>query len=82
MHIEDHFAEQATISSFEFFPPTTERGAEKLFETIRRLEALKPFFVSVTYGAGGSTRDITWCGTGSVTGAVKIGSRYGFATIG
>jgi len=59
MHIEDYFAQQATISSFEFFPPRTERGAEKLFETIRRLEALKPFFVSVTYGAGGSTRDIT-----------------------
>lgn len=59
MHIEDHLAEQGTGCSFEFFPPRTERGAERLFETIRRLEALKPSFVSVTYGAGGSTRDIT-----------------------
>ena len=59
MHIEDHFAEKGTDCSFEFFPPRTERGAEKLFETIRRLEALSPSFVSVTYGAGGSTRDIT-----------------------
>jgi methylenetetrahydrofolate reductase (NADPH) len=59
MHIEDHFAERDTGCSFEFFPPRTERGAEKLFETIRKLEALNPSFVSVTYGAGGSTRDIT-----------------------
>jgi len=45
--------------SFEFFPPKTDQGAEKLRETTRVLAALKPEFFSVTYGAGGSTRDRT-----------------------
>lgn len=45
--------------SFEFFPPKTEEGERQLFETIRDLKRLKPTFVSVTYGAGGSTRDRT-----------------------
>ena len=45
--------------SFEFFPPKTAEGAEKLRETRRQLERLKPKFFSVTFGAGGSTRDRT-----------------------
>lgn len=45
--------------SFEFFPAKTEAGHEKLKVTAAKLEALKPDFVSVTYGAGGSTRDRT-----------------------
>lgn len=45
--------------SFEFFPPKTSRGWDKLFTTMRELLPLNPAYVSVTYGAGGSTRDNT-----------------------
>ncbi|MFT6558890.1 methylenetetrahydrofolate reductase [NAD(P)H] [Sneathiella sp.] len=45
--------------SFEFFPPTTEKMASKLWDTVERLGPLSPSFVSVTYGAGGSTRERT-----------------------
>lgn len=48
-----------TKISFEFFPPKSEVAAQKLWHNIRRLAPLQPEFVSVTYGAGGSTRDRT-----------------------
>lgn len=59
MHIQDIFAEHPTTFSFEFFPPKTPEASEQLFQTISHLEALKPSFVDVTYGAGGGTRDLT-----------------------
>ncbi len=59
MHIRDILAEDHTTLSFEFFPPKTEADSEVLFENIASLETLQPSFVSVTYGAGGSTRELT-----------------------
>src|SRR5688572_33486629 len=45
--------------SFEFFPPKDQEGVERLFETISQLAPYEPAYVSVTYGAGGSTRRLT-----------------------
>jgi methylenetetrahydrofolate reductase (NADPH) len=63
MRISDLFNgcrdEQRIPFSFEFFPPKTEKGWEVLFEAITNLIPLNPAYVSVTYGAGGSTRDNT-----------------------
>lgn len=49
----------STPISIEFFPPKTEAGAEKLMATAEQLKVLNPGYYSVTYGAGGSTRDRT-----------------------
>jgi methylenetetrahydrofolate reductase (NADPH) len=59
MHISDIFAQHPTTFSFEFFPPKTAETAEKLYATITELEEYAPDFVSVTYGAGGTTREMT-----------------------
>jgi methylenetetrahydrofolate reductase (NADPH) len=52
--------------SFEFFPPATQAAEEQLWRAIRELETLRPTFVSVTYGAGGSTRERTVRITGRI----------------
>jgi len=59
MHILDIFAKDPITFSFEFFPPKTDHASEQLFTTIAELQELRPSFVSVTYGAGGSTRERT-----------------------
>lgn len=59
MHISKIFEKHETTFSFEFFPPKTPQATEELFENVRHFEALKPAFVDITYGAGGSTREST-----------------------
>src|SRR5437762_11692827 len=59
MHITDIMLRESPTFSFEFFPPRTPEAAEILYHTIRDLESYMPHFVCVTYGAGGSTRDLT-----------------------
>src|SRR6476646_9734585 len=56
--ISDKLAAGRTFS-FEFFPPKSDEAARELEKTIGELQPLEPSFVSVTYGAGGSTRDRT-----------------------
>ena len=59
MHIRDILQPGKPTVSFEFFPPKTTETQEQLYTTIRDLEKIHPNFVSVTYGAGGSTRELT-----------------------
>lgn len=59
MKIVDLFGGSRPVVSFEFFPPKTDDGTEALFATVESLVPCNPSFVSVTYGAGGSTRDRT-----------------------
>src|SRR3954453_5557835 len=59
MHITEIMRGRYPTFSFEFFPPKTLEAAETLYQTIRDLELYMPDFVSVTYGAGGSTRELT-----------------------
>jgi methylenetetrahydrofolate reductase (NADPH) len=59
MKISEKIRAQRPAFSFEFFPPKDAQGVERLFETVARLKDYAPAYVSVTYGAGGSTRRLT-----------------------
>ncbi len=67
MRIDQILAAKRPTFSVEFFPPKTAEATEQLYETARELQQLEPDFVSVTYGAGGSTRD----GTVEITRALR-----------
>lgn len=75
MRIDEILAAKRPVFSVEFFPPKTEQATEQLFATARSLRELEPDFVSVTYGAGGSTRE----GTVEITRALK--DEVGFETM-
>jgi methylenetetrahydrofolate reductase (NADPH) len=75
MRIDEILAAKRPTFSVEFFPPKTAEATEQLYETARELRALEPDFVSITYGAGGSTRD----GTVEITRALK--DELGFETM-
>ncbi len=59
MHIAEILKQHGPHFSFEFFPPKTEESSSVLFNSIQELSPLQPSYVSVTYGAGGSTRQLT-----------------------
>ena len=59
MNIRDILGRQQPCFSFEFFPPRTREAGEQLYKTIEDLVPLRPSYVSVTYGSGGSTRELT-----------------------
>jgi methylenetetrahydrofolate reductase (NADPH) len=59
MRIDQILSGEKPIFSFEFFPPKTDQGEQNLYAALGELQTLEPSFVSVTYGAGGSTREKT-----------------------
>ena len=59
MRINEEFANKNPLISFEIFPPKTDYPVSTIFDTIDDLYTLEPDFISVTYGAGGSTKDKT-----------------------
>lgn len=75
MRLDQAFATGKPTISFEFFPPKTEEGFAALYKVIEELKPLAPSYVSVTYGAGGSTR------TKTVELAGRIQNEIGFNTV-
>jgi methylenetetrahydrofolate reductase (NADPH) len=71
MRIDEILGSGGPVFSFEFFPPKTEAGERNLYAALAELQPLQPSFVSVTYGAGGSTREKT------IEIVKRIRERYG-----
>jgi methylenetetrahydrofolate reductase (NADPH) len=60
MKIKELFDQKKRVLSFELFPPKRDGNLEGLFQTVEELKQLGPDYISITYGAGGSTRDMTY----------------------
>jgi methylenetetrahydrofolate reductase (NADPH) len=75
MRIDEILAGSTPVFSFEFFPPRDPEGVALLFDSVEALKPLQPDFVSVTYGAGGATRD------GTVDIATQLKHEHGLETM-
>ena len=82
MKISEKLRLSAPIFSFEFFPPKDSKGFASLFETIARLKVSDPGFVSVTYGAGGSTRSKTVDLVGNIKNFIGLESMAHLTCVG
>jgi methylenetetrahydrofolate reductase (NADPH) len=82
MKISEKLKSSAPAFSFEFFPPKDEAGFQSLFETIEQLKSANPAFVSVTYGAGGSTRSKTVNLVGKIKNDIAIESMAHLTCVG
>ena len=82
MKISEKLKFSSPVFSFEFFPPKDEAGFQSLFETIKKLKPADPAFVSVTYGAGGSTRSKTVDLVGQIKNKIGIESMAHLTCVG
>jgi len=82
MKISEKLKSSAPVFSFEFFPPKDEAGFQSLYETIEQLKAANPAFVSVTYGAGGSTRSKTVDLVGKIKNEIGLESMAHLTCVG
>lgn len=82
MRIDQIINDRKPVFSFEFYPPKTDEGVENLYKAIAALRELDPAFVSVTYGAGGSTRDRTLQIVGRIKNELEIEAMAHFTCVG
>ena len=82
MKISEKLKSSLPVFSFEFFPPKDEVGFQNLYETIEKLKPANPAFVSVTYGAGGSTRSKTVDLVGKIKNDIAIESMAHLTCVG
>ena len=82
MKISEKLKSSSPVFSFEFFPPKDEVGFQNLYETIEKLKPANPAFVSVTYGAGGSTRSKTIELVGKIKNDIAIESMAHLTCVG
>jgi len=75
MNLVDLFKKKKPVISFEIFPPKLDTPIESIFGTLEQFKELKPDFISVTYGAGGSAKDRT------IEIASKIKNEYGIESM-